>query len=295
MTMMRTFAANFSLHTVRFRWLFFYTAIVAAWAALFAMQSSVELPEGAELLGLAYWASLCRVEAAGSSFFAVLGMWGLMSTAMMAPTAVPTFRTYDDLTNTDAADGLSFAALIAGYLTAWLGFSIIGAGLQVFLSDAGALDPNGRSVWVWLNAGLLAVAGLYQFSSLKDACLDKCRMPLMFFMNSWRAGRFGAAQMGLRLGVICIGCCWALMLLAFVGGVMSLAWMGVAMVLMGLEKMPALGRHLTRPVFTASEGHRHGCALSSLGTYCRQSCGVEPAVVYSAHRRYFSRAHRNCL
>lgn len=159
-----------------------------------------------------------------------------MSAAMMAPTAVPTFRTYDDLTNTDAADGYGFVALVTGYVMAWLGFSVIGSGMQMLLSEAGALDPNGRSVWVWLNAGLLAVAGLYQFSALKEACLDKCRMPLMFFMNSWRPGHSGAAQMGFHLGVICIGCCWALMLLAFVGGVMSLAWMGAAMVLMGLEK-----------------------------------------------------------
>ena len=89
------------------------------------------------------------------------------------------------------------------------------------------------------------LAGAYQFSALKAACLTLCRAPLAFFMTHWAEGPW---RNGLRLGAVCLGCCWALMLLAFVGGVMNLAFMAVAMVLMALEKLPAIGRHVTRPL-----------------------------------------------
>ncbi len=234
--------------TLRWRWVGFFAALLAAWALLFAMQPDVAAPEGWEVLGADYWAAICRAAVEDASYLAVLAMWGLMSAAMMAPTAIPAFKSYDDLTHTDAADAAGFGSFIGGYLLAWLGFSILAAALQVALANAGALDFEGRSLLPWLNAMLLAGAGLYQFSPIKEACLSKCRAPMMFFMAEWRPGRTGALMMGLRLGAVCIGCCWALMLLAFVGGVMSLAWMGAAMLLMAFEKLPALGRYLTRPL-----------------------------------------------
>lgn len=233
---------------VRWRWIGFFATILGAWAMLFAMQPDLTLPTAWDPVGLASLASFCRAPVGDASFGVVFGMWGLMSAAMMAPTALPAFKTYDDLTHTQAADGIGFAALVGGYVGAWLGFSAIAAGLQMVLADAGALDPLGRSAVPWLNAAFLAAAGLYQFSPLKAACLAGCRAPMMFFMVNWRHGPGGAWRMGLALGVICIGCCWALMLLAFLGGVMSVAWMGVAMVLMALEKMPAFGRYVTRPL-----------------------------------------------
>lgn len=91
---------------------------------------------------------------------------------------------------------------------------------------------------------LLAVAGAYQFSPIKEACLSKCRMPLTFFMQHWEEG---PRRNGLRLGLVCLGCCWALMLLAFVGGVMNLAFMGVATVIMVFKKLLEIGRWVTRP------------------------------------------------
>jgi predicted metal-binding membrane protein len=239
------------LDNLPWRWAIFFAGILFAWALLYAMQPSGApgAPPGAlEIFGADYWAALCRAGAADSSLAAVFAMWALMAAAMMAPTAVPAFRTFEDLTHTRAADGLSFAALIAGYLIAWLGFALPAAGLQMLLADAGGLDPQGRSLFAGVNALLLALAGLYQFSALKQACLSKCRTPMMFFMAHWRPGRSGAFAMGVKLGLFCVGCCWALMLLAFVGGVMSLLWMGGAMLLMTLEKLPALGRHVTRPL-----------------------------------------------
>jgi predicted metal-binding membrane protein len=98
---------------------------------------------------------------------------------------------------------------------------------------------------VGLTAGLLLFAGLYQFSSLKEACLSKCRQPLTFFMAHWDEGPW---RNGLRLGAVCLGCCWALMALAFVGGVMNVAFMGLAALIMVLEKLPEIGRWVTRPL-----------------------------------------------
>ena len=127
---------------------------------------------------------------------------------------------------------------MAGYLAVWLGFSVIAAGAQMALFNAGLLTAFGDSRSGALSAALLALAGAYQFSPAKEACLSKCRRPLVFFMAHWDEGPL---RNGLRLGLVCLGCCWALMALAFVGGVMNLAFMGLATVIMVLEKLPRSG------------------------------------------------------
>ena len=135
--------------------------------------------------------------------------------------------------------------LIAGYLLVWLGFSVVAAAAQMGLFLAGYLSPLGQSMSAPLSAGLLALAGFYQFSPAKEACLSKCRQPLTFFMSHWDEGPF---RNGVRLGAVCLGCCWALMMLAFVGGVMNLAFMGLATLIMVFEKLPEIGRYITRPL-----------------------------------------------
>jgi predicted metal-binding membrane protein len=164
---------------------------------------------------------------------------------MMAPTALPALATYDDLGHTGRTN---FGALLAGYLAVWLGFALLAAAAQMALFRADLVSAFGDSRSALLSAGLLAVAGGYQFSPLKEACLAKCRAPLTFFMQHWDEG---AWRNGLRLGLVCLGCCWALMALAFVGGVMNLAFMGLATVIMVIEKLPEAGRWLTRPLGTA--------------------------------------------
>lgn len=232
-------------------WLGFFGLVLAAWFALFLMQPSLDLPDGWQAIGIDYLASLCR-PAADAGPLGLMAMWSLMSLAMMAPTTVPALKTYMDLTHTNGATSAGLAALLGAYLLVWIGFSGAAATLQSAFDARGLLDPLGRSTEWMLSAGLLALAGVYQFSSLKEACLNQCQSPLMFFMNHWKDGASGAFGLGLRLGAICLGCCWALMLLAFVAGTMNLAFMGLAMVLMTLEKLPQAGRHLTAPV---------GCAL----------------------------------
>lgn len=125
---------------------------------------------------------------------------------------------------------------------------MLAAGAQMGLFTAGLLDPLGASAAAWLSALLLAGAGAHQFSALKENCLAKCRAPLSFFMQHYGEGPW---RNGLRLGLVCLGCCWALMALAFVGGVMNLVFMGLATVLMVLEKLPQIGRRITRPLGVA--------------------------------------------
>lgn len=228
-------------------WIAFFVAILGAWMLLFLMQPGLDLPMGWQALGLDYLASLCR-PAAETGLPGLIAMWGLMSLAMMGPTIAPALKTYLDLTHTQGATMAGFSALLAGYLLVWIGFSIPAATLQAALDTQGWLDPLGRSSEIYLTAGLLALAGAYQFSKLKEACLKQCQSPLLFFMGKWRDGLTGAFRMGLHLGAVCLGCCWALMLLAFVAGTMNLAFMGLAMVLMTFEKLPQIGRYLTVPV-----------------------------------------------
>jgi len=122
-----------------------------------------------------------------------------------------------------------------------------GAGAQSALAGAALLNPGGALISPLASAGLLIVAGLYQFSGVKSACLSRCRHPLTYFLGRWRPGARAAFGMGAELGLVCLGCCWALMALAFVGGTMNLMWMGLATLFMAAEKLPEIGRPLTRP------------------------------------------------
>lgn len=224
-------------------WLALFGLILIGWTALYVMALPADLRAAANFYGQDFWLSLCNVTPDAAGYLRMLLMWSLMSTAMMAPTALPAFATYDDLSQSGAST--RFAPLVAGYLVIWFGFSVAAATLQLLLFSADLLSPLGDSLSVILSALLLAGAGLYQFSPLKAACLSQCRAPFTFFMTHYQAGPW---RNGLRLGLVCLGCCWALMLLAFVGGVMSLAFMGLATVIMILEKLPDIGRYVTRPL-----------------------------------------------
>ncbi|MCB2136310.1 MAG: DUF2182 domain-containing protein [Rhodobacteraceae bacterium] len=193
-----------------------------------------------------FWAALCT-SAAAANPIALWAMWALMALAMMLPTFLPALRTFTDLAATGATTGTGAVALVGGYAAVWLGASLIGAAAQWALARQGMLTPAGASLSPWLTAALFFGVGVYQFSAFKAACLAKCRMPLTFFMQHWRPGSAAALIMGLRLGAICLGCCWALMALGFIGGTMNLIWMGAATLFMTLEKLPDIGRWLTRP------------------------------------------------
>ncbi len=237
---------------IGWHWLALFAVILLAWGLLYLMAMPADLRAAGRIYGADFWRDLCSLTPDGAGFLRMLAMWGLMSAAMMAPTALPAFAAYEDLSH--SAPDTRFGHLVGAYLLVWLGFSVLAAAAQLLLFRFGWLSGFGDSQSRVLSAALLALAGVYQFTTLKAACLTKCRRPIMFFMQHWDEG---AWRNGLRLGLVCLGCCWALMLLAFVGGVMNLAFMGLATLIMVFEKLPDLGRFITRPlgaVLIASAG-----------------------------------------
>lgn len=224
-------------------WLGFFALVLLGWTLLWAMGREAAVFQAA--YGLEWWIELCRTGAAGAAFWPLVAMWAVMAAAMMAPTIVPVLTTYLDLPNARAS---GFAGLLAGYLAVW-GLAALGfAALQQALAGQGWIAPTGASLSPWLTAALFAAAGAWQFSALKGRCLSRCRAPLMFLIAHWRDGAGGAALIGTRLGAVCLGCCWALMALALVGGMANLLWMGLATLLMVVEKLPEAGHRLTRPL-----------------------------------------------
>lgn len=225
-------------------WPGFFVLVLAGWFRLvLAVRSSPVAGLDGGLPG--FWAALC-LPAAEAPLGTLWAMWALMALAMMLPSFAPALRSWRALAATGATDAQSAAALTGGYLAVWLVASGGFALAQKALAGAGWLAPDGASLLPLLTAALLAGAGLWQFTGVKAACLSRCRLPLTHFMERWRPGAGAAFRIGAGLGVHCLGCCWALMALAFVGGTMDLAWMGAATVFMAAEKLQA-GAWLTRP------------------------------------------------
>ena len=180
---------------------------------------------------------------------AVVVMWAGMMFAMMLPSAAPMILAFDSVERGDEGDGRGTprTLVFAGaYLLVWVGYSALAAGAQWGLQASGLLTPMIVSSSDRLTAGLLVLAGLYQLTPLKQACLRHCRTPLAFLMAEWRDGTRGAFAMGLKHGLYCAGCCWALMLLLFVAGVMNPVWIVFLTVVVALEKWPRLPIWLTR-------------------------------------------------
>ena len=186
---------------------------------------------------------------------AILAMWAVMMAAMMLPSALPMILTFVDLAQR-AGDAGRGRAFVTAYLAIWSLFSVAAALAQWLLQRAGWVDPMIVSTSASLTASLLLIAGVYQFSPLKRMCLSRCRTPLGFLLGEWRGGVAGAFLMGVRHGLFCVGCCWALMALLFVGGVMNLAWVAALSVAVALEKMLPGGERLSRLL---------GVALIALG------------------------------
>jgi predicted metal-binding membrane protein len=179
---------------------------------------------------------------AWSASYAVLMflMWTVMMVGMMLPSAAPMILLYDRVRERQEAKGASLAGtgvFALGYLAAWALFSLGAIAAQWGLEWAALLSPMMVSASPWLGGGLLILAGIYQWTPLKNACLVHCRSPITFLAHHWRPGRVGAFRMGLHHGLYCIGCCWVLMALLFVFGVMNLLWIAALAVFVLLEKV----------------------------------------------------------
>lgn len=179
----------------------------------------------------------------------MIAMWWTMMVAMMTPSAAPTILLYARVQRQAQfrgqlmAAGRSTAAFVAGYFFVWLMFSIAATALHAWLESAGIVPASTMGSQVrWLSGATLVVTGLYQLSPLKNTCLSHCRAPAQFLSRHWRPGSRGAFRLGLLHGGYCIGCCWMLMVLLFVGGVMNLAWIAALSLLVLAEKVLAAGR-----------------------------------------------------
>ena len=167
-------------------------------------------------------------------------MWVVMMAAMMLPSASPSILLYGTLVRRHGARGSVLPGVwifAAGYLLVWIAFSAAATLLQAGLEHMAMLTPQMTSASTMLSALALIAAGVYQLTPLKDACLGKCTNPLQFFLTRWRGGAGGAMRMGIAHGAYCVGCCWALMLLLFVAGVMNLLWVAAISVFGLAEKV----------------------------------------------------------
>jgi predicted metal-binding membrane protein len=171
-------------------------------------------------------------------------MWAVMMTAMMLPTAAPLILLYAAAARKNAEPGSAAQrvyALAAGYVLVWSLFSVIATALQRFLASTGVLTPMMEPATSAAGAAVLAIAGLYQLTPLKRGCLHACRSPLGFMVQRWRGGAAGAFRLGLDHGIYCLGCCWALMLILFAGGVMNLVVIVTLTIWVAVEKIAPLG------------------------------------------------------
>ncbi len=188
-----------------------------------------------------------QVTWSGGGFAIVALMWAAMVLAMMLPSAAPMIFTYAEIAETAARKGegiVSPVVIAAGYAVVWLGFALIATQVQLILTRTALLNIGMVSASALFSGAIFIGAGLYQFSALKHACLTQCRRPFPFFFAYWETTPRGVFRLGLKQGLYCLGCCWAMMAVMLAIGVMNVIWMAALAVLMTLEKIGS-GKRLT--------------------------------------------------
>jgi predicted metal-binding membrane protein len=211
-------------------------AIAAAWAAAIA----------AQLAGAAALVHHDTLLTSGGPPVAVAALasllaWQVMIAAMMLPSSLPLVGLFARVSARAPHRRRALAAFLGGYALVWSGFGLLAFGADAALHAAVNSSPwLERHDW-WIGGSVLALAGAFQFTPLKDACLDKCRHPGQFIMRFYERGVGGGLRLGLRHGAFCVGCCWALMLVMFAAGVASLIWMALLTAVMIHEKTRPAG------------------------------------------------------
>lgn len=184
-------------------------------------------------------------------------MWSVMMFAMMTPSAAPMILTYTKIARqqkTTIKPVLGTAVFYFGYLLVWMAFSAAATLAQGGLHAATLLSPLMETTSPVIGGIILIAAGVFQFTPLKYACLSHCRTPMGYFMTEWREGKLGALVMGLRHGVYCVGCCWLIMALLFVAGVMNLFWIAVIAAYVLAEKLLPGGHKVSWGIGTLMSG-----------------------------------------
>jgi predicted metal-binding membrane protein len=184
-----------------------------------------------------------------ADFSLTFGMWAVMMVAMMTPSAAPMILMFAGINRRRREQQGSYVptgVFFVGYLVVWAAFAVLATAAQWGLHTVSLLSPMMALTSPVLGGVLLLAAGIYQWTPLKHACLSKCRSPLGFVLNEWREGGWGAFLMGLKHGAYCTGCCWSLMVLLLVAGVMNLLWVAAIAGLVLLEKVAPAGERLGR-------------------------------------------------
>lgn len=220
-------------------WVAFFAAILAAWAFLFMMAQM----SGVDVIGRPFGMNMMPM----TTFGALFPMWAIMMAAMMLPTLIPTLRTYEKLMYSADGTRAGWLGVLLGYFIVWVGFAALISLVQIGLIAGQLVDTLGISTTGFFAAALLIVVGAFQFTRAKEICHGVCHAPMTYFLGHWKTGFGGGLRMGLGLGAFCVGCCWGFMALGFVGGVMSLLWMGLATLFMVFEKLPEVGHRVTKP------------------------------------------------
>lgn len=217
------------------------TAVVVSLAAVTAIGWAVMLRLTAGMsMSTAPMGMPSAMPAPGRPLLLVAAMWAAMMVGMMVPSATPMVVAYTDWTRRGRADGSNAAAVgafLSGYVVVWLAFSLLAALLQLMLEGVGLLTAMGATSRPQLGGTVLVLAGVFQVTPWKESCLRRCRTPVGFLIAEWREGARGGLVMGVRHGIYCLGCCWALMAVLFVVGTMHLVWMALIAAFVLAEKL----------------------------------------------------------
>jgi len=212
------------------------------------MNSEQLMSEEKQMASMPKMTSKIYMNTSMTNFLSLAGMWAVMMAAMMLPTMVPTMRSYEDLIASADGTRIGWIGVLSGYSLIWVIFSLAITSVQMGLISLSIVDMMGKAKSLWVSAALLILAGAFQFTRVKEVCHGVCHSPMSYFIGHWKTGLNGGVRMGINLGSYCVGCCWLFMVLGFAGGVMNFLWMGLATLMMILEKLPQLGHFIIKPL-----------------------------------------------
>ena len=230
-------------------------AVALCWAWIVPMARDMYGP----MTGAAAWMMTGNWDA--THLLLLFAMWAVMMAGMMLPSAAPALFLYGGVIRRSSEASRANAhvyAFAGGYLLVWTSYSLLATILQRLLARWLLITPMMDARDARFGGALLVVAGLYQFTPFKRACLASCRNPVEFIVRHWKPGLWGGFYLGAAHGLYCLGCCWALMMLLFVGGVMNLWWIGALTVFVLLEKAAPYGE---------KGGRYSGLAISAAGAW----------------------------
>lgn len=229
----------------RDRWIvagFLILVVLVCWAWIVPMGRDMY----GTMMGPSAWMMTNRWD--GPFIALIFAMWVVMMAGMMLPSATPVLLLYARVVRKSPEGGRTHShvnAFAAGYLVVWTGFSLLATFLQWGLTRQAWMTPMMEASGDRVTAIIFLLAGLYQLTPWKRTCLNACRSPVEFLSRHWKTGPAGGFYLGLANGLFCLGCCWALMLLLFAGGVMNLWWIFGITLFVLLEKIAPFGRQTT--------------------------------------------------